>query len=306
MFAFLNVGCGGSEAIEALYSKPDDQGRSYITWVDFAPTYTVMLQALMYDINSFGEDLHFNWIELLAYVACKNGNRFKDQKSEEMDKLVKKLKEGATMEELTANMKYYKYYLEAYTAVLKEYVGIFEVETEKNGVKTKEIRYGLKVYSPIARGYAYSHCDDFGNDRSYGFRRKHLGHDIMGRIGTPIVAVEGGTITALGWNRYGGWRIGIRSDDGLRYYYYAHLRKNNPYAPGLKEGDRVEAGQVIGYLGMTGYSIKENVNNIRVPHLHFGIQLIFDKSQESGAKEIWIDCYHIVRLLSKNRSVVIG
>ena len=64
--------------------------------------------------------------------------------------------------------------------------------------------------------------------------------------------------------------------DGKKYYYYAHLRKNHPYAAGLTEGAKVTAGDVIGYLGMTGYSTKENVNNINVPHLHFGLQLIFD------------------------------
>ena len=53
---------------------------------------------------------------------------------------------------------------------------------------------------------------------------------------------------ALGWNQYGGWRIGIRSDDRLRYYYYAHLRKDNPYAPGLAEGQHVSAGDVLGTI----------------------------------------------------------
>ena len=42
----------------------------------------------------------------------------------------------------------------------------------------------------------------------------------------------------------------------------------------------VQAGDVIGYLGRTGYSRKENANNIRTPHLHFGLQLIFDESQK--------------------------
>ena len=47
----------------------------------------------------------------------------------------------------------------------------------------------------------------------------------MGSIGTPIVAIESGYVEACGWNMYGGWRIGTRSFDGKRYYYYAHLRK---------------------------------------------------------------------------------
>ena len=46
------------------------------------------------------------------------------------------------------------------------------------------------------------------------------------------------------------------------------------------------AGDVIGYMGHTGYSAKENVNNIDVVHLHWGLQLIFDESQKEGNNEI--------------------
>ena len=55
---------------------------------------------------------------------------------------------------------------------------------------------------------------------------------------------------------------------------------------------------------MTGYSVKENVNNIDVPHLHFGVQLIFDESQKEGTNQIWIDLYNITKFLSKNKSEV--
>ena len=82
------------------------------------------------------------------------------------------------------------------------------------------------------------------------------------------------------------------------------MRKNHPYAKDLKEGDSVKAGDVIGYLGMTGYSLKENVNNINVPHLHFGLQLIFDESQIDSPNEIWIDVYNIIEFLRKNQSAV--
>ena len=56
---------------------------------------------------------------------------------------------------------------------------------------------------------------------------------------------------------------------------------------------------------MTGYSSKEDVNNINVPHLHFGMQLIFDEVQKEGTNQIWIDVYHLIDLLQKNRSQVI-
>ena len=121
-------------------------------------------------------------------------------------------------------------------------------------------------------------------------------------IGTPIIAIESGYVEALGWNQYGGWRIGIRSFDKKRYYYYAHLRQNYPFCKDLKEGSVVTAGDVIGYLGHTGYSTTENTNNIDIPHLHYGIQLIFDESQKDGNNEIWISCYELTKFLYQNRS----
>lgn len=85
---------------------------------------------------------------------------------------------------------------------------------------------------------------------------------------------------------------------GSRHY----LRKNYPYHKSLQEGSIVQAGDVIGYLGRTGYSRTENTNNIDEPHLHFGIQLIFDESQKDGNNEIWIDCYELVKFLAINRA----
>ena len=185
------------------------------------------------------------------------------------------------------------------------FIGNYSIQTiNEDGSKTFTTKYGIKAFLPIAKNYNFSHYDDFGNSRSYGFKRTHLGNDLMGSIGTPIIAVESSIIEHLGWNQYGGWRIGIRSFDSKRYYYYAHLRKNHPYVQGLEEGMTVKAGDVIGYLGMTGYSIKENVNNINVPHLHFGMQLIFDESQVDSPNEIWIDVYQIIEFLKQNRSEV--
>ena len=113
---------------------------------------------------------------------------------------------------------------------------------------------------------------------------------------------ESGTVEVMGWNQYGGWRIGIRSFDKKRYYYYAHLRQNRPYQVDLTEGKVVNAGDVIGCVGRTGYSTTENVNNINTSHLHFGLELIFDESQKECDNEIWIDLYAITKLLQKHQS----
>lgn len=291
-----------NEAAAEESAPPDSvsEEKKFIKWVDFDVSYEAMEYALKLDTASYQSESPLKFTELLAYLGAKYGGDFSRYKKKDMDALVDKLKSGKSMREITADMKYYEYYSEAYTAVLGEYVGIYQ--TEKDGVW--EEKYGLKVFSPVAKGYSFSDFDDFGNKRTYGYARRHLGHDLMGSIGTPIVAIESGVVEALGWNQYGGWRIGIRSFDKKRYYYYAHLRKNHPYQNGLKEGDIVKAGDVIGYLGMTGYSSKENVNNIDTPHLHFGIQLIFDESQKEGSSEIWVDCYDITKLLQKNKSEV--
>ena len=284
-----------------------DEKKDFIKWVDFNVTTSAMELTYKLDVESHQSDkgVTYNWIELLAYLACKNGGNFKNFKQSDLTNLLLCLENGQKMEDLTRDLKYYSYYYESYQAVLGGFVGNYSIETtDSDGNKSFEQKYGLKVFLPIAKNYSFSHYNDFGNSRSYGFKRTHLGNDLMGSIGTPIIAVESGTIEHLGWNQYGGWRIGIRSFDGKRYYYYAHLRKDHPYAEGLKEGMTVKAGDVIGYLGMTGYSIKENVNNINVPHLHFGMQLIFDESQIDSPNEIWIDVYQIVEFLKRNRSEV--
>ena len=280
-------------------------GGTYIKWVDFNVTSEALSAAYDLDVKSYGQSVHLNWIELLAYVGAKKGGNFGKESPALIKKLASELSSGeTTMKKLTEDMKYYDYYYEAYEAVLGGMVGEYEIEQEdENGKKQWKKVYGLKAFSPIAMGFEYSDYDDFGSSRSYGYKRPHLGHDMMGQVGTPIIAIESGYVEALGWNQYGGWRIGIRSFDGKRYYYYAHLRQNFPYALNLEEGSIVTAGDVIGYMGHTGYSTVENTNNIETVHLHWGLQLIFDESQKEGNNEIWVDCYALTRFLYKNRSL---
>lgn len=278
----------------------------YIKWVDFDVTCEAMKQAYQYDVESYGEEIHLDWIDLLAVLGVKYGGDFSRYRAGDMSEAAEKLLSGeCTIEEYTKDMQYFSYYKEAYGAVLGGMVGEYRIQKAAEDRETEWKRYyGLKAFSPIAKGFPYSDYDDFGVSRTYGYQRNHLGHDLMGQVGTPVIAVESGRVTALGWNQYGGWRIGIESFDGIRYYYYAHLRQNRPYAEGLEEGDVVQAGDVIGYMGRTGYSTEENVNNIDEYHLHFGLQLIFDESQREGSNEIWVSGYELVKFLSQNRSEV--
>ena len=92
--------------------------------------------------------------------------------------------------------------------------------------------------------------------------REHEALDILAPRGTPVVAVEDGTIAKLFVSKAGGNTID-QFDPSQEYaYYYAHLDR---YADGIKEGDVVHRGQLIGYVGTSGNAPKDT------PHLHFAV-----------------------------------
>lgn len=285
-----------------------DAEEETIKWVDFDVPYKVLEKTMHLDIESYDTEIHLKWTELLAYLGAKYGGNYGLYKSKDLDGLVARLNQGESITSITEGMKLYNYYLKSYTAILGGFLGEFmiqvPVDSETDGEIVWESKYGLKAYSPIPAGYWYSDFDDFGAGRSYGYKRKHFGHDMMIGTGTPIISIESGIVEAMGWNQYGGWRIGIRSFDKKRYYYYAHLRKDRPYSADLYVGKAVKAGDVIGYSGRTGYSRKENVNNIDTPHLHVGMQLIFDEKLKDSPNQIWVDLYSISKLLLKNKCQV--
>lgn len=279
-------------------AQAEEEKKDFIKWVDFDVPAGILKQALAEDVSSWEEGgVHVDWVELLACLAAKYGGDFSLYQEKDFTAVAEKLRAGEDL----SSWPSYGYYREAYGAVLGGFVGEYQVEEDQGW----EDCYGLKAYSPIAETFPYSDYDDFGVGRDYGYRRRHLGHDMMAAVGTPVIAVESGTVEALGWNQYGGWRIGVRSFDGLRYHYYAHLRKDRPFAQNLKLGDTVMAGDVIGYVGRTGYSATENVNGIEQSHLHYGLQIIFDESQKEGNGEIWVDVYQICRLLRSRQSRVV-
>lgn len=278
-----------------------------LKWVEFNVPYEALSKAMEEDVKSYKNKIHIDWIDVLAYLGAKYGGEFSSYQSSDMDTVIAQLKDGKKIKSITAHMEYFNYYHKAYSAVLGGLLGSYKIQVPDPSDPDKKIwkhQYGLKGFSPIAEGYWYSDYDDFGVNRSYGYSRRHLGHDLMIGTGTPIVSVESGTVEALGWNQYGGWRVGIRSFDNQRYYYYAHLQKDHPFAENLYIGKSVSAGDVIGYSGQTGYSLTENTNNIDTPHLHYGMQLVFEEKAKDSPNQIWIDMYAITKLLSTHKSTV--
>ncbi|MPZ28936.1 MAG: peptidoglycan DD-metalloendopeptidase family protein [Micromonosporaceae bacterium] len=112
------------------------------------------------------------------------------------------------------------------------------------------------VACPIGRPHHFT--DTWGAPRSGG--RTHKGVDIFADTGVPLYAYRAGTVR-LTSSRLGGISLWITSEGGDRYYY-AHLAG---YAPGVRTGSRVEAGDLVGFNGNTG--------NARAtpPHLHWEV-----------------------------------
>ncbi len=132
-------------------------------------------------------------------------------------------------------------------------------------------------------GFAREKLRDTFND-TRGGERRHEGLDMLAPRRTPVLAVEDGTVAKLFLSKPGGLTI-YQFDPTERYaYYYAHL---DGYAAGLKEGDHLTRGQVVGYVGTTGNAPPD------VPHLHFAIfTLGVDKKWWQGTP---IDPYAVFR-----------
>ncbi|MGA8941204.1 MAG: M23 family metallopeptidase [Thermoactinomyces sp.] len=119
---------------------------------------------------------------------------------------------------------------------------------------------------PIPLQYNYTYHNTWGDRRGWGGLRIHEGTDIFANYGTPVLSTCYGYIELIGWNRYGGWRVGIR-DIHNNYHYFAHL---NHYRKDLKKGDIVKPGDLIGTVGSSGYGPKGTSGKFP-PHLHYGI-----------------------------------
>jgi murein DD-endopeptidase MepM/ murein hydrolase activator NlpD len=131
------------------------------------------------------------------------------------------------------------------------------------------------------------------NERTFGGKRGHEGIDIMvseNKRGLfPVVSMSDGVITNIGWGDKGGYRIGITADSGI-YYYYAHL---DSYSE-IKKGDYIKAGQLIGFVGDSGYGPEGTVGKFPV-HLHVGIYLYKED------KEVSVNPYYVLKFLENKK-----
>lgn len=142
---------------------------------------------------------------------------------------------------------------------------------------------------PLPIGYNYTYNSTWGYARGWGGKRIHEGTDVFASYGVPVRSTCYGIIEMKGWNKYGGWRIGIR-DLNNNYHYFAHL---NGFAKGLQVGQVVEPGQLIGSVGSTGYG-PPGTSGKFPPHLHFGLY------KDNGYTEWSFDPYPYLKLWERN------
>jgi len=115
--------------------------------------------------------------------------------------------------------------------------------------------YVFPVYGPASFSNTYG---AFRGDVSGNW---HHGDDIFAPLGAPILACADGVVFSVGWNDVGGNRLWLRDSDGNEFYY-AHLSAFTPLA---RNGHRVNAGDVLGFVGSTGDA------EGTPPHLHFEV-----------------------------------
>lgn len=132
-----------------------------------------------------------------------------------------------------------------------------------------------------------SYEDTFGEARDYGGHRIHEGTDLFGEIMKPgyypILSMTDGVVEQIGWLPLGGYRIGIRAPSG-GYFYYAHLSE---YAQDFQKGDVIDAGEILGFMGDTGYGPEGTSGQFPV-HLHLGIYIKTPHYEELSVDPYWV------------------
>ncbi len=207
-------------------------------------------------------------IRILAAAMASNRYQLSGRELEDLDQ--------ETFEGLEAYL--HKHYKKEYEKLLVQYGKVWQ-----------DVKYFPVPKSKTNQDATVSFENSWMYERNFGGKRGHEGTDLMASVNQrgyyPIISMTDGVVEKIGWLTKGGYRIGIRSPSG-GYYYYAHLYS---YAEDFKEGDTIQAGQLIGYMGDSGYGEEGTVGQFAV-HLHVGIYF----NGEDG-KEISVNPYPVLK-----------
>ncbi|BCJ95202.1 hypothetical protein acsn021_27710 [Anaerocolumna cellulosilytica] len=224
----------------------------------------MLLEESYIDLIKKGENEdaeHLTLLMLLSQSDLQNGRISKKN----MDYLLRSIR----------NTDYFKELKSYYQAILRD-IKVFPIAANAEGE------------------FLVTFEDSWNSFRSYGGKRRHEGTDLMAvdnlRGVHRIISATDGTVEKMGWLEQGGYRVGIRGIEGA-YFYYAHL---DSYAKNLTVGDKVSAGDFLGFMGDSGYGKEGTVGKFDV-HLHFGIYV------ETPFGELSVNPYYILRYLNKTK-----
>jgi murein DD-endopeptidase MepM/ murein hydrolase activator NlpD len=155
------------------------------------------------------------------------------------------------------------------TAELTESAGSVRAAFTHLVSKVEELQAYQAGAQAYIEGFVFPVAGDVEFIDSWGYPRMmgtasahwHQGTDVFAAHGTPLIASENGVLDRIGVGSLGGNKLWVRGDSGTEYYY-AHLAA---FAPGIVDGQRVRAGEVVGYVGDTGNARGTS------PHLHFEV-----------------------------------
>lgn len=236
-------------------------------------------------LNEFAKQNNMSTGELSAIYFCDNYNELSD-------------------ENLSSLKSIYSY--KGIQLKILKYV--YEIKQKEKFEKLKN-KYEAVLndlrYFPVAQNegdladvYTVSYINSWFSPRSYAGARRHEGTDIMAdenkRGIYPVVSVSNGVVEKIGWLKLGGYRIGIRSESKV-YFYYAHL---DSYSKEYNVGDKIKAGEIIGYMGDSGYGAEGTIGKFDV-HLHFGMYI-----EDYDGNEMSINPYYLLQGLQNNKKVV--
>lgn len=163
------------------------------------------------------------------------------------------------------------------------------------GIFWEDLQYFPAAGQKGVQGQQFFFENSWHARRTFQGERLHEGCDIFGREEKsgyyPILSMTDGIVEKVGWLPLGGYRIGIRSPGG-GYFYYAHL---SSYAREFQTGEQIKAGEVLGFLGDTGYG-EEGTAGKFVPHLHLGIYVRTQTEEEHA-----LNPYPVLQFLQKRQ-----
>ena len=163
------------------------------------------------------------------------------------------------------------------------------------GIFWEDLQYFPAAGRKEVQGQQFFFENSWHARRTFQGERLHEGCDIFGREEKsgyyPILSMTDGIVEKVGWLPLGGYRIGIRSPGG-GYFYYAHL---SSYAREFQTGEQIKAGEVLGFLGDTGYG-EEGTAGKFVPHLHLGIYVRTQTEEEHA-----LNPYPVLQFLQKRQ-----